>query len=255
MVSSLNRKLLRDLIHLRGQVIAIVLIVACGIASLVTMLSAYESLNLTQAAYYDQYHFADVFVQVKRAPEQIRDRIQDLPGVQQVQTRVVRDVILDVPGLAEPATGRLISVPEQRMPLLNGLYLSEGRYITPGHPNEVLVSETFAHANDLKLGDTLGAVINGRWQDLQIVGMALSPEYVYEIRGTDLLPDNQRFGVLWMGREALATAFDMDGAFNDVALDLTRNASEADVIFRLDQLLKPYGGLGSYGRRDQRILA
>lgn len=251
MVSSLNLKLLRDLIHLRGQVIAIVLIVACGIASLVTMLSAYESLNLTQAAYYDQYHFADVFVQVKRAPEQIRDRIQALPGVQQVQTRVVRDVILDVPGLAEPATGRLISVPEQRMPLLNGLYLSEGRYITPGHPNEVLVSETFANANDLKLGDTLGAVINGRWQDLQIVGMALSPEYVYEIRGTDLLPDNQRFGVLWMGREALATAFDMDGAFNDVALDLTRNASEADVIFRLDQLLEPYGGLGAYGRRDQ----
>jgi putative ABC transport system permease protein len=76
----------------------------------------------------------------------------------------------------------------------------------------VLVSDTFANANDLDIGDTLGAIINGRWQDLQIVGLALSPEYMYEIRGTDILPDNQRFGVLWMGRKALGTAFDMDGS-------------------------------------------
>jgi putative ABC transport system permease protein len=250
-MKSLDLKLIRDLTHLRGQVVAIVLIVACGIASLVTMLSAYDSLNLTQQAYYQQYQFADVFVQLKRAPERLGDRIATIPGVQQVQTRVVRDVILDVPGLKEPATGRLISVPEQRLPVLNGLHISEGRYIEPGRRDEVLVSETFADANDLEVGATLGAVINGRWQDLRIVGLALSPEYVYEIRGTDILPDNQRFGVLWMGREALGTAFDMDGAFNDVALSLTAGASEQAVIFRLDQLLEPYGGLGAYGRRDQ----
>ena len=113
-MNSLDRKLIRDLLHLRGQVIAIVLIVACGIASMVTMLSAYDSLNLTQATYYDQYRFADVFASLKRAPEQLGDRIQEIPGVQQVQTRVVRDVIVDVPGLKEPATGRLISVPDQQ---------------------------------------------------------------------------------------------------------------------------------------------
>ena len=247
----LDLKLVRDLTHLRGQVLAIVLIVACGIASLVTMLSAYESLNLTQQAYYQQYRFADVFVQLKRAPERLADRIAAIPGVQQVQTRVVRDVILNVPGLEEPATGRLISVPEQRQPVLNRLYISQGSYLEPGRRDQVLVSETFANANHLKLGDILGAVINGRWQELRIVGLALSPEYIYEIRGTDILPDNRRFGVLWMGREALGTAFDMDGAFNDVTLSLAAGASEKDVIFRLDQLLKPYGGLGAYGRRDQ----
>ncbi|MEM6840280.1 MAG: FtsX-like permease family protein, partial [Cyanobacteria bacterium P01_C01_bin.120] len=250
-MNSLDRKLIRDLLHLRGQVIAIVLIVACGIASMVTMLSAYDSLNLTQATYYDQYRFADVFVSLKRAPEQLRDRIQEIPGVQQVQTRVVRDVIVDVPGLQEPATGRLISVPDQQLPLLNGLAIQEGRYITSGRRDEVLVSEAFADANELAIGDSLGAVINGRWQDLRIVGIALSPEYVYEIRGTDLLPDNQRFGVMWMGREALGTAFDMDGAFNDVTLTLAHGASEAQVIFQLDQLLETYGGLGAIARHDQ----
>jgi putative ABC transport system permease protein len=250
-MTSLDRKLIRDLLHLRGQVIAIVLIVACGIASMVTMLSAYDSLKLTQQTYYDEYRFADVFVQMKRAPEHIRDRIQTIPGVQQVQTRVVRDVIVDVPGLKEPATGRLISIPDQRSPLLNGLALREGRYLSPGRRDEVIVSAAFAEANNLAIGDALGAIINGRWQGLQIVGVALSPEYVYEIRGTDLLPDNQRFGVMWMGREALGTAFDMDGAFNDVSLSLTHGASHAEVIFQLDRLLEEYGGLGAYGRRDQ----
>jgi putative ABC transport system permease protein len=152
---------------------AIVLIVACGIASMVTMLSAYDSLKLTQQTYYDQYRFADVFVQLKRAPEHLRDRMQTIPGVQQVQTRVVRDVIIDVPGLQEPATGRLIAIPEQRPPQLNGLALREGRYITPGRRDEVIVSETFAVANDLGIGDALGAVINGRWQELRIVGDGL----------------------------------------------------------------------------------
>jgi putative ABC transport system permease protein len=250
-MSSLDRKLIRDLLHLRGQVIAIVLIVACGIASMVTMLSAYDSLKLTQQTYYDQYRFADVFVQLKRAPEYLRDHIQAIPGVQQVQTRVVRDVILDVPGLKEPATGRLISVPDQRLPLLNGIAIREGRYISPGRRDEVMISEAFADANDLTVEDSLGAIINGRWQDLRIVGIALSPEYVYEIRGTDLLPDNRRFGVMWMGRKALGTAFDMDGAFNDVTLSLAHGVSESPVIFQLDRLLDSYGGLGAYGRHDQ----
>ena len=250
-MAPLDLKLIRDLLHLRGQVIAIVLIVACGIASMVTMLSAYDSLKLTQQTYYDQYRFAHVFVHLKRAPEYLRDRIQAIPGVQQVQTRVVRDVIIDVPGLKEPATGRLISVPDQRPPELNELAIREGRYIAPGRRDEVIISESFAEANELTLGDSLGAVINERWQELRIVGIALSPEYVYEIRGTDLLPDNQRFGVMWMGREALGTAFDMDGAFNDIALSLARGSNEADVIFRLDRLLENYGGLGAYGRRDQ----
>ena len=250
-MKAIDRKLIRDLLHLRGQVIAILLIVACGIAAMVTMLSAYDSLNLTQQTYYDQYRFADVFVQLKRAPNWLEARIREIPGVQQVQTRVVQDVIIDVPGLEEPATGRLISVPERRQPQLNQIYISQGRYIQPGRRDQVVVSETFAEANDLAIGDNLGAIINGRWQELRIVGTGLSPEYVYEIRGTDLLPDNQRFGVMWMGREALGTAFDMDGAFNDVTLSLTPGANQAEVIFRLDQLLEDYGGLGAYGRRDQ----
>lgn len=250
-MNALDQKLIRDLTHLKGQVIAIALIVACGIAALVTMMSAYDSLQLTQQTYYDRYRFADVFVQLKRAPDSLAARIAEIPGVQQVQTRVVVDVNLDVPGLAEPATGRLISIPEQQTPMLNDLFIRRGRYIEPGRRDEVLVSEAFAEANNLDIGDAIGAVINERWQQLRIVGIALSPEYIYAIEGGSLFPDNQRFGILWMNREAIATAFDLKGAFNDVALSLMPGAKQAEVIFRLDLLVKPYGGLGAYGREDQ----
>ena len=250
-MKALDRKLFRDLLHLWGQGIAIALVVACGIAIFVAMQSNYESLQLSQATYYNQYRFAQVFGQLKRAPESVVARIQEIPGVAQVQTRVVVDVTLDVLGRQEPVTGRLISVPEQQTPMLNDLYIRQGRYIEAGRGDEVLVSEVFAKANQLRPGDRLGAVINGRWQSLLIVGIALSPEYVYEIRGSDILPDNQRFGVLWMGRKALGTAFNMDGAFNDLSLTLLPKTDTAEVLFRLDKLLAPYGAFGAYDREDQ----
>jgi putative ABC transport system permease protein len=251
-MTALDTKLLRDLLRLRGQILAIALVVACGIASFVSMHSTYASLQLSQATYYEQYRFAQVFDTVKRAPNSLAAQIAALPGVAQVQTRVVADVPLDVPGRQEPATGRLVSIPERRLPMLNDLYIRRGRYIEPGRRDEVLVGEAFAKANHLDVGDTVGAVLNGRWQRLRIVGIALSPEYIYAIRGGgDIFPDNQLFGIFWMGREALGTAFDLDKAFNQLALSLSPGTNEAEVIFRLDRLLVRYGGLGAYDRKDQ----
>lgn len=251
-MSPLTRMLLRDLWRLRGQVLAISLVVACAVASYVAMQSTYRSLLLSRDDYYARYRFADVFARFKRAPERLADEIRRIPGVAAVQARIVADVILDVPGLREPATGRLVSIPTRRGPILNDLCLRQGRFPETGRSGEVLASEAFATANRLRPGDRVGAVINGRWQELQIVGVALSPEYVYEVRGGgSLFPDNKRFGVLWMGQDALAPAYGMEGAFNDLALSLSRSASEAEVIASVDRLLSPYGSLGAYGRDEQ----
>jgi putative ABC transport system permease protein len=250
-MSTLDRKLVRDVIHLRGQVIAITLVVACGVAAFMAMRSTYYSLLSSQKTYYENYRFADVFVQLKRAPDSIATEITSISGVGKAEFRVVADVTLDVPGLEEPARGKLISIPEHRVPMLNDLYLREGRYIEAGRNEEALVSGAFATANNLKPGSKISAVINGRWQSLHIVGVALSPEYVYEIRSGEMFPDSRRSGVLWMSREALGPAFNMKGAFNDVALTLAPGAVEANVIQRVDEVLAGYGGLGAYNRADQ----
>jgi putative ABC transport system permease protein len=250
-VKTRNRMLLRDVWHLRAQLIATALVVMCGVASFVLMRCTYDSLRIAQSHYYQEYRFANVFAQLKRAPLSLSARIAEIEGVAGVRTRVVMGVTLDVPGLEEPASARIVSVPEKRAAMINDLFLKSGRYIEAGRTDEIIASEAFATANDLRLGDALGAVINGRWKQLTIVGIGLSPEYIYEAGGGTIFPDNRRFGVLWMSEPALASAFNMEGAFNDVALTLSAGAIEADVIAKLDEVLTRYGGLGAYGRDEQ----
>ncbi|MEW6207307.1 MAG: FtsX-like permease family protein [Acidobacteriota bacterium] len=250
-MSALDKKLIRDLLRLCGQVIAVAMVVACGIAVYVTMRSSYDALLSSQSSYYDRYRFADIFAQVKRAPQSLASEIAAIEGVAAVETRVVMEVTLDVAGLDEPATGRLVSIPERREPILNDLHIRHGRWVEAGRRDEVLISEGFAEANALEVGQSVGAIINGRRDDLKIVGIAISPEYVNEIRAADVFPDKRRFGVLWMSRQSLASAFDMEGGFNDLSLSLAPQASEREVIARLDTILERYGCLGAYGRRDQ----
>ena len=226
----LDRKLLRDLWSIKGQAVAISLVIGAGVAMLVMYLSNFDSLRLTQTAFYERSRFADVFAGLKRAPDRLAERIAEIPGVAAVETRVVADVTLDVPGLDEPAVGRLISIPAGRPSVLNDLFLRRGRALEPGRPDEVLVGESFALAHHLGPGSTVGAVINGRRRTLAIVGVALSPEYVYSIRPGEVVPDDRLFGVFWMEQRALATAFDMQGGFNDVALKLMPGASAAEAI-------------------------
>jgi putative ABC transport system permease protein len=248
---ALERKLLRDLWRLRGQVLAIALVIASGVAVLVMSLGTIEALRQTAAAFYDRSNFADVFASLKRAPEGLADRIADIPGVQTAETRIVRFALLDVADFREPVIGQLVSVPETKEPVLNRVMLRSGRMVAPGHPDEVVLSEAFADVHQLEPGASLRALINGKLRTLQVVGTALSAEHVYTMPPGSLMPDEKRFGVLWMGRQALAHAFDLDGAFDDVSLSLLRGTSPEDVIARLDLLLAPYGGVGAYARKDQ----
>lgn len=236
---------------MQGQVIAIALVVACGIASFVAMRAMYQSLLQSQSDYYARYQFADIFAELKRAPLYEAQRIGNISGVAKVESRVVADVTVDVPGLPEPAVGRLIGLSATPTQQLNSLCLRRGRL--PGAASaEVIASEAFAAANHLELGAGIPAVINGRWQRLIVVGVAISPEYIYEIRGGgSIFPDNKHFGVLWMDSGALETALNMKGAFNSITARLQPGAREQDILEHVDRILGPYGGLGAYGRADQ----
>ena len=251
MVKPLDRKLLRDLWALKGQALAISLVIGAGVAMFIMYLSTFASLRDTQNTYYERYRFAHVFAGLTRAPLFLEERIAEIPGVARVDTRVVVDVNLDVPDLSEPASGRLIGIDIPHQPMLNDLFLRRGRLPEPGHTDEVLVSEAFALSRGLGPGDHVGAIINGRRRELEIVGVGLSPEYVYSIRPGELVPDDSRFGIFWMDGRSLAAAFNMEGGFNNVALVLMPGASEDDVIARLDQVIAPFGGLGAIPRSLQ----
>lgn len=248
---ALDRKLLRDLWTVRGQCLAILLVQASGVAFFVMSMATMQSLKQTRATYYERHRFAHVFANVKRAPNALAARLAEIPGVATVQTRIVRAVNLDVPGVAEPVLGRLLSLPQFGEPTLNEVYLRRGRLPELDKGDEALIGEAFAAVHHLEPGDTITAIINGRLQRLRIVGVALSPEFIFLIKPGDAFPDEKRYGVLWMNYRALAAAFNMEGAFNDLSLATLPGANEDEIIERVDQLTAIYGGLGAYGRDDQ----
>ena len=252
MISPLDKKLLRDLAKMKGQVFAVSLVMACGLAMMIMTRSLIFTLESTRSTYYQRHAMADIFATLKRAPLSVADQLATLPGVATVETRVAVDVTLDLPGLSEPATGHIISLPDDGGPQkLNRLFLRSGRFPRTDERREVVLGESFANANGLQPGDSLVAVINGRRETLKICGIGLSPEFVFEARAGETLPDHKRFSVIWMNYRALAVAYNLDGAFNDVCIDLAPGASPEPVIEEIDRVLAQYGAGGAFLRKEQ----
>jgi putative ABC transport system permease protein len=250
-VRALDRKLLRDLGQHIGQAVTIALVVACGIAGFLAAMGTYLSLVAARDDYYAHSRFADIFVALKRAPEWLGRRLGEIRGVAEADTRLVFEANLHFADDPVPATGRIVSLPDFEAPRLNRVQLRQGRLPEPGRADEAVVNEAFLAARRLRLGDALFVVMNGKRQRLHVVGTALSPEYVYAVRGADEIPDDRRFGVLWMRRKAVERAYDMEGAFNAASLRLSPGASRAAVVEEVDRLVARYGGLGALERRFQ----
>lgn len=250
-MQSLNRKMLRDCWRMRGQLLAITLVVIAGVATYVGMRGVMNTLQHTQATYYAEHRFADGFASLRRAPERVGDQLREVPGINEVETRVQAGANLEVPDFDEPVAASIRSVPDRREARLNRLFIRDGRPVEPGRSNEVLLNEVFAEAHELEPGDEITATIRGRQQRLTVAGIALSPEAVLQVQPGALFPDPERFGVLWMSRSAVAAAYDMEGAFNNVTFSLAPDAALDNVLERVDRHLDRYGGRGAYGRDDQ----
>jgi len=249
-VKSLDRKLLRDLWSLKTQVLSIALVIACGIGGFIGTFSTYGSLLWSRDNYYATARFPHVFAAAKRAPQSLADRLRGVRGVVEVETRVVRDAQLSIPGVVPPMIARLIGQDFEHPAGMNRLTLKSGRWPAPGAQGEVVVNQRFLEARNLKLGDRMDVLLNGTLEHLTLVGTALSPEYIFATRGGGM-PDDEWFAVLWTDARSLAAAFNMEGAFNSVLLRLSRDTSYERAIEAVDAILEPYGGFGALGREEQ----
>lgn len=251
MISALDRKLLRDLRRIWAQSLAIALVMACGVAVLIISFGTLQNLTQTRDAYYERNRFAEIFASATRVPYDLLAEIAAIDGVAQAEARIVDFVVLDMPEMVEPGMGRIVSLPPDGEPILNVPLLRMGQLPDPTSVDEVAVSEAFANAHDLKPGYNFRAIVNGQARDLLVSGIALSPEYIYTMGPATLFPDDRRFGIFWMSHDAAASAFELDGAFNDLTLMLTPGADPAPVVAAVDELLDPYGGTGAHDRNRQ----
>ena len=252
-MKALDRKLLRDLRLMWSQVLTIALVVASGVGGFITTLSAVDSLALARDRFYASGHFADVFASVKRAPNALAGTLSITSGVADVQTTIEQIVRIELPGVADPVVGQLIGVDPQAPMRMNRVTLRNGQALdaqgATGQAIPALVSAAFADARGLVPGAQISALINGKRRTLLISGIALSPEFIFA--GLQGSPDLRGFGVFWVPRDALAAAYDMDGAFNRVAIKLAPGASEQAVMDKLAAQLSRYGGREAHGREDQ----
>jgi len=250
-IPPLRRKVLRDLRRLWAQVLAIALVLAAGVATLILGNGAYSSLHETRARYYEENRFADIFADVTRAPRALLAEIEAIDGVLDAEARIVKLGLLDLPGMVEPGSVLFVSLPGGNGAGLNRLYLRQGRLPDPQSAQEIVVSEGFATAHRLRPGDLLPVLMHGQRRDLKITGVALSPEFIYALGPGQMMPDPRRFGVVWAPRASLEAAFDLEGAFSNVVLKLAPGTNPDRVIETLDRLTARYGGAGATARKDQ----
>ncbi|WP_296761454.1 ABC transporter permease [Sediminimonas sp.] len=250
MVAPLDRKLVRDLWRIKGQAAAIALVIGLGVLMQVMMTGLVGTLDETRRAYYDRYRLADVFVPVTRAPERVAARLADDRRVAAATTRIKGQALIDPGEGALPIRAQTLSLPDEGMPRLNDIYLAEGRLPRTASADEIVLLAGFARARGLSPGDSLDVTMNGARHRLRIVGLARAPEFLYTTAPGEMVPDDARFAVFWMRRAALAAAYDMRGAFNEVLLTLERGETPQALIDTADRLLAPYGAAGAYALDD-----
>ncbi|HEX4456707.1 MAG TPA: ABC transporter permease, partial [Polyangia bacterium] len=194
----------------------------------------------------------DLFATAKRAPRTVLPELAAISGVAEVDGRVVGDVPVFVVGQPQPATVRFVSLDPSAAAPLDAVRIRRGRLPDPDHDDEVVLNEPFADATHLAPGATVAAVLNGRLRQLRVVGVGISPEFVFLLPAGVISPNDARYGVAWMLRAPLEAAFDLRGACNDFVLRLGPGAVRADIIAAIDRRLARFGGHGAITRADQQ---
>jgi len=254
-VAALHRKLGRDIRASLGMLVTVVAIIAVGTGSFVGLASAHRTLTASQAAYYREYRFADFWVELKKAPLSAVERVADLPGIATLETRVVFNVIVDLPGVIRPLRGRLLSVPARGFErAINGICLLRGSGFSDDRGEEVILGEAFARAHGLDPGDRIGLILNRKRESFVIVGTAISPEYVYMVSGEgDFAPDPEHFGILYVKEDYARDVLDFKDACNQFVGQLAPgHVDEVDSLLeRIDRMMDPYGVLATTPRERQ----
>ncbi|MDH3719324.1 MAG: FtsX-like permease family protein, partial [Planctomycetota bacterium] len=219
----------------------------------VYMRSTFYNLNTAKSQYYAQGRMADFWIDVKKAPLAELSEVSNLTGVTEIRSRIQFFATVDLPHVAKPLNGLVLSLPDHRKSLINDIHLISGSYFTDQRDNEVIVNDAFARRRGIQPGDWIHLILNNRRQELFVVGTAISCEFVYSLGPGAFVPDPEHFGVFYLKRTYAEEVFDFDGAANQVVGRLAPEIRDRPEEFlrRAEQLLDPFGVIGKIGRKDQ----
>ncbi|MFN8577474.1 MAG: FtsX-like permease family protein [Candidatus Sericytochromatia bacterium] len=250
-MKALDKKLLRELWKIKGQVLAVSIVIACGVAVYIAFFSAFLNLNLTRDSYYKEYRFHDFSITLEKAPINSIFKIQNINGIKEASGRISKDVSINIKEQDELKSGRIISLPDKNN-IIDNIYLMSGRKINHSELNECITDDKFFIANNLKLNEFISVTSNGKKQNLKIVGTVKSPEYVYSIRNaSEIIPNPEKFGVIWVNKKWAEGTFNLNGFYNELIAEINESENIDTIIDSTEKQLEPYGIYSKIKRKDQ----
>ncbi|MBC2582159.1 ABC transporter permease [Clostridium sp. DJ247] len=246
----LFRNLLRDIKQSKGQFISILIIVILGVTFYTGINTMFRNLSDSSDKYYEEYRLADIWVDFYKAPLGVKDKIEELPYIKAATGRIVQDASINISG--ENATLRFITLPDVKKDIVNDIVIKSGRYFSEGDSNQCVVDEDFFKANDLKIGQYIYPIINGNKVKLKVMGSVKSPEFVYTLKdASELMPDNKKFGIVYIKQSFGEAIFDFKGSINSVSVQVSHSSDVKNIKDDIKKVLKNYGVKSVIDREQQ----
>ena len=250
----LDRKLVRDLRVSWGMLLAITAILAVGIGCFTGMLSASRNLQAARSSYFSDCRLGEFWIDLKKAPVDEVLRRAQVEGISEIRHRLQFEVIVDLEEVDEPVSALVLSLPAEPGPVINGVVMRGGSGFTADRANEIIVAEKFAQARGIEAGDRIEIVMNGRKEELIVVGTAISAEFVFLTSPGSLIDEPESYGLFWAKREFLEDVFGFGGACNSVTGMFTpeaRAAGGAAAVEEMGDGLAEFGVFSSITRERQ----
>lgn len=246
----LLRKLIRDIKQSRGQFISLIIVVTIGVMFYSGINSTFRNLNNASIKYYNDYRFGDIWIDFYKAPESVMEKIEKIPYVHMATGRVLMDTSIKIS--KEDASLRFITLPDNRVNIVNDIDIKSGRYFSGDEANQCLVEEEFFKAHNLKIGDYIYPVVNGNEVKIKVIGSVKSPEFIYTLKdGSELMPDSKKFGIIYVKHSFGQEIFGVRGYINNVSLLLEDGTESESAIEDIKKILKNYAITGIIDREDQ----
>ena len=251
----LRRKTWRDIKENKGVYLACIVVIAIGLIVYTSMSIVVESMDKAQKDFYSETNFGDGFVTITGYPENKVNSLEFVPGIDQAEGRIVKDVRLIDQQKDSNRYLRMVSINMTNTPKINQIHLLTGNLPNENQP-EILVDPKFFAANHLALGDTLKVIIEGKQATFYITGTAQSPEFIYIVRtAQDLYPSPEEFGIAFVPLSSLKVLVKERGQVNDLVFTLKKGVSFDSVKDSLQTELKSYGLQSIVPRKNQTSYA
>jgi putative ABC transport system permease protein len=228
-MKKISLKLGRDIRQQKWQFTALVVVIFLGVLSYGGMMGMIDDVEASLDNTLDALHFQDFVVTLEgTAPESVVQDVAGVANVQAVTGRLVMDVGLDI-SEDNQARARLVGMPTAAQPPVNQLYVQEGCYLQEGDGLVAVLDHHLAEYYGYGPGTVLHPIVNGERLDVEIVGVAVSPEYLMAVASAEnMLPLPSGFAVLFMPQAEVQRLFGAEGTINELNV-LLENRSPDDV--------------------------